>query len=277
MTVTWCVWTAVCLAQAAPNDADSELIQRWRAVCQQQAEMYTIGVKDSGQPRFQRLKTPIFSHATPARGNDIGSVFLWVDEQQRPMVVADIFAWSLNNDPKRQIVHECHSLAPAALDVTIGDRRLWKPGKAGLKWQAVAEAAAPSATKAQRWRQARDLAQQFTANSIDMQGGRWELRVLPQPTYQYEAGSGDTRQTGAMFAVCQGTDPELWLLFEARRDADGDRWYFACATFTDYELQVRHHDKDVWTHPRYIHGTNDQPHWVEGVFSNVAPPELTKP
>lgn len=272
----WCVWTAVCLAQVVPNEADSELIQRWRAVCQQQAELYSVGFKEGKQPRFQRLKTPIFSHATPARGNDIGSVFLWVDDQQRPMMVADIFAWSLNNDPKRQIVHECHSLAPAALDVMIGDRRWWKPQQPGLKWQPVPEASVPAANKSQRWRQARDLAQQFSANSIDMQGGRWELRVLPQPVHQYEAGSDQNRQTGAMFAVCQGTDPELWLLFEARRDGDTDRWFFACATFTDYEVQVRYQDQEVWSHPRYIHGTNDQPHWCEGIVSNVTAPELTK-
>jgi hypothetical protein len=275
MIASSCIWVALWLTQAPP-DNNSELVQRWRAVCQQQAEMYVVGFKNTDSPRFQRLRTPIFSHATPARGNDIGSVFLWVDEQQRPMVVADIFAWSLNNDPKRQVVHECHSLAPAPLDVKLGDRRLWKPQQAGLQWRALPDAPIPMGMKAQRWRQARDLVQQFSANSVDEKGGRWELRVLPQPVHQYEAGSGETRQTGAMFAVCQGTDPELWILLEARRDGDKDRWFFACATFTDYALQVRHQDKDVWTHAKYVQGTNDAPHWVEGVFSNITAPELAK-
>ncbi len=267
---------ALVLAQTSPREIDTELVQRWRAVCQQQAELYAIGPKEATKPRFERLKTPVFSHATPARGNDIGSVFLWVDAAQRPMVVADIFAWSLNNDPKRQIVHECHSLAPEPLDVLIGDRHYWKPQQAGLKWMLLPEAPVPMAMKAQRWRQARELAQQFSANSIDAEGGRWELRVLPQPVYQYEAIQGDARQTGAMFAVCQGTDPELWVLLEVRHDADGDHWYFACASFTDYQLQVRWSDTDIWSCPKYVRGTNDAEHWCEGIFSNITAPELAK-
>jgi hypothetical protein len=271
-----CLWIALILTQTPPRDVDTELVQRWRLACQQQAELYTIGFKDRNQPRFQRLKTPIFSHATPARGNDIGSVFLWVDAEQRPMMVADIFAWSLNNDPQRQIVHECHSLAPEPLDVLTGDRHVWKPQRPGLKWSVLPDAPPPPATKSQCWRQARELAQQFSANTVDHQGGRWELRVLPQPTYQYEAQNGESRQTGSMFAVCQGTDPELWILLETRRDGDKDQWYFACASFTDYELKVRWNDQDVWSCPKYVHGTNNAEHFVEGLFSNVTPPELTK-
>lgn len=270
------LWFTLVLAQASPREDDTELVQRWRLACQQQAELYTLGFKDASKPRFQRVKSPIFSHATPARGNDIGSVFLWVDEAQRPMMVADIFAWSLNNDPKRQVVHECHSLAPEALEVRIGDRQPWKPEKPGLTWTSLPEAPKPAAMKSQRWRQARDLAQQFSANSVDNQGGRWELRVLPQPAYQYEAQTGSSRQTGAMFAVCQGTDPELWVLLEARSDGDADRWYFACASFTDYELKVRWNDQDIWSCPKYIHGTNNAEHYCEGLFSNVTPPELPK-
>lgn len=275
--IAWtCLWTALLFTQTPASNEDTELVQRWRLACQQQADLYTLGFKDESQPRFQRLKTPIFSHATPARGNDIGSVFLWVDAAQRPMMVADIFAWSINNDPKRQIVHECHSLAPEPLTIRIGDRQPWKPQRPGLKWALLPDAPNPAAMKAQRWRQARDLVQQFSANSIDNQGGRWELRILPQPVYQYEAQAGTSRQTGSMFAVCQGTDPELWILLEAHSDGDADRWYFACATFTDYELKVRWNDQDIWSCPKYIHGTRDAEHFVEGLFSNVTPPELPK-
>lgn len=274
MTGSCCLFVAMVLAQPAKSEGDSDLIKRWLAVCQSQAELYALGPMDAGRPRFERLKDPIFRHATPARGNDIGAVFLWVDADRRPMMVSDIFAWSLNNEPRRQIVHECHSLAPEPLKVLLDGQPKWKPKQAGLTWTPLPEAPAPAANKSQRQRQARELAQRFSAHSVDHQGGRWELRVLPQPVYQYEVLSKEARETGALFAVCQGTDPELWLLLESRPENGTERWHFACASFTDYSLNMQYDDKDIWSCPKYRHGTTDEPHWVEGVFSNVLAPEL---
>lgn len=271
-----CLFGLLVLAQAPQRDADTDLIKRWLAVCQSQAELYSIGSLEAASPRFERLKDPIFRHATPARGNDIGAVFLWVDANQRPMVVSDIFAWSLNNDPKRRVVHECHSLAPEPLDVRLDGEQKWKPKRAGLKWEPLPEAPTPPGSKSQRFRQARELTQNFTAHSIDAQGGRWELRVLPQPVYQYEVVKNQSRETGAMFAVCQGTDPELWLLLESRQSNGKDQWYYACAAFTDYVLAAEYDGKEVWSCPKYQPGVNDEPHWVEGVANNVTAPELPK-
>lgn len=276
MTGSYCLLAVMVLAQPAKTDADADLVKRWLAVCQTQAEMYAIGPMATDKPRFQRVKEPIFRHATPARGNDIGAVYLWVDAEQRPMVVADIFAWSINNNPKRQVVHECHSLAPEPLDVLIDHRRMWKPQQPGLNWKPLPDAPTPAAMKAQRFRQARELVQKFTANSIDATGGRWELRVLPQPVYQFETTTEQDRQTGALFAVCQGTDPELWLQLETRRTKDGEGWFYACASFTDYALQLRHDNIEVWSCPKHDQSIKDAPHFCEGLFSNVLAPELLK-
>lgn len=276
MTGSCCLLALSVLLQTPSKEGDSDLVKRWLAVCQSQAEMYRIGPMDADQPRFQRVKEPIFRHATPARGNDIGSIYLWVDANQRPAAVIDFFAWSINNDPKRQVVHECHSLAAEPMDVVLDGRRLWKPNTPGLKWEPVPGAPAPAAMKSQRARQARELAQQFTANSLDDAGGRWELRVLPQPVYQYEATINQQRQSGAMFAMCQGTDPEVWLLLETRPAGSGEEWTYACASFTDYALQVRHDGKEVWSCPKYIRGDAEVTHWIEGVFSNITAPPLTK-
>ncbi len=276
MTGSCCLFVAVVLAQPAKSEGDTDLVKRWLAVCQSQAEQYAIGPMNAARPRFQRVKEPIFRHATPARGNDIGAVYLWVDAEQRPMVVSDIFAWSFNNEPQRQIVHECHSLASEPLDVLLDGQHKWKPKRGGLKWEPVSDAPTPLASKSQRIRQARELAQKFSAHTIDMQGGRWELRVLPQPVYQYEVMKDQSRETGAMFAVCQGTDPELWLLLEARSMNGKESWFYACASFTDYVLNVQCDGKEVWSCPKYQQGVNDEPHWCEGVISNVIAPELPK-
>jgi hypothetical protein len=47
----------------------------------------------------------------------------------------------------------------------------------------------------------------------------------------------------------RGTDPELFLLVEARgRDAATARWQFAAARMTNMaELRLRHKEKQVWS------------------------------
>lgn len=53
--------------------------------------------------------------------------------------------------------------------------------------------------------------------------------------------------SGAMFAFCQGTDPELFLLIEAQRGDDGERWMFAAAEFSNLSLFLTLDDVEVWS------------------------------
>ena len=51
------------------------------------------------------------------------------------------------------------------------------------------------------------------------------LRLLTQPIYKYEtADSG-----GALFAFVEGTDPEVFLMIEARTVDAGSVWHYALA------------------------------------------------
>ncbi len=132
--------------------------------------------------------------------------------------------------------------------------------------------ARPGKSKADRQRQARDLARGFSANSVDFQQGRWELRLIPRPVHQYDAGDNDKGTSGALFAMCQGTDPELWLALETRPTAEGSRWHFAFASFTDYAVQARHDSVEVWSCPKYVHGINTERHFVDSVARQVSLP-----
>ncbi|MAG94065.1 MAG: hypothetical protein CMJ48_09980 [Planctomycetaceae bacterium] len=53
-----------------------------------------------------------------------------------------------------------------------------------------------------------------------------QLRRLSQPIYRYESDNANLLD-GAMFAFVQGTDPEVFLLLEARSKGNNHQWEFA--------------------------------------------------
>jgi len=74
------------------------------------------------------------------------------------------------------------------------------------------------------------------------------LRLLPAPLYRYPAAA-DGVVDGALFTLVstEGTDPEVWLLLEARKEGGNPRWEYACARFSNRNLYVQHKDKEVWS------------------------------
>jgi hypothetical protein len=60
------------------------------------------------------------------------------------------------------------------------------------------------------------------------------------------------RPDGALFTfLCsEGTDPEVWLLIEARQEGGRTRWEYACCRFSNRDLYVQRKGKDVWSSVR---------------------------
>ena len=54
---------------------------------------------------------------------------------------------------------------------------------------------------------------------------------------------------GALFAFVQGTDPEVLLLLEARRDEAVASWHYGLARMTSRALRADHKEKEVWSVP----------------------------
>ena len=257
---------------ARSADDDQKLLKAWLKVSETQAAHYEITLASRPDQKLKRLEKPVFRHAQPARGNDIGAVWLWTDETGRPAVIGDIFAWSLGGE-MRTVSHEFHSLAESPLNARYESRLLWKPAGAGLEWKPIPNAPAPAETSLVRQRQMQTLSQRFTANSIDLKNSPWELRLVPKPVYQYELTDQTLIQAGSLFAVCQGTDPELWLLIEIRKIDGMPVWAYAIAPFTDYALRVRLDGQQVWQCDKFEHGFNNRPHWIQSVFEQVSLPQ----
>jgi hypothetical protein len=191
-------------------------------------------------------KEPVFEWLNPARTAQQGAVFLWLRDG-RPAALACIFSHPHEKLPGRQIVHELHALDPEKLVVKRDEYNQWKP-EAGLARAELPDAGAPAAAAGARLVQMRRLAQEFTGHSVDRDGKRWELRLLPTPLYRYppaRAGVVD----GALFALMSsaGTDPEVLLVIEAREQGGRLRWEYACGRFSDWELHVQRKDREVFS------------------------------
>src|SRR5262249_41230342 len=144
--------------------------------------------------------------------------------------------------------HEFHSLAEGPLSARFHGEPVWATDEAGLKFADVPGAAAPAAGEAPRLLQLKQLAREFSGNArYRNTSSDTELRLLPQPIHSYAVPKQGIL-AGGLFAFVRGTDPEIFLLIEARgNDAAAARWQFAAARMTNMaELQLRRQDKLVW-------------------------------
>jgi hypothetical protein len=214
---------------AKPGDDSSKLVSDWLKVCKSHAVGYVIRPEGKPTSVFKLLPDPVFRHSQPVRGDDIGAVWLWVDENGRPAAVGTVFAYSggAGGDGYRQVAHEFHSLSDEPIVATWRDKKQWSPNKPGLEWKPIPGAPKPADSEAQRLWQMREFARQFQGHEADPRGGRWELRLVPKPVYRYELKKTEAVQDGALFVFCQGTDPEIFLGIEARRTQAGYQWHYS--------------------------------------------------
>jgi hypothetical protein len=84
----------------------------------------------------------------------------------------------------------------------------------------------------------RALAASFSAQRIDPDGTRWDLRLLRQPLYRYNDDRGDLVD-GAVFCFAQGTNPDVIVVLEARREDNDLVWQYGLARMHQRRLDVQ--------------------------------------
>ena len=120
----------------------------------------------------------------------------------------------------------------------------------------------PCRCPAQRTRQIKELAQQFTAHEFwDPNNSRYELRLLIQPVHKY-ADPDSGLLDGALFLLCHETNPEVALLIEAVREEGGPTFRYALARLGHAELHVALADKEVWRQDRLADTKPSDAYWL---------------
>jgi hypothetical protein len=232
----------------ADRPAIPENIEATSKVALAAAAEYEFHVgKDEKDKPLELVREPKLKWSNPERSDIQGSVFLWTLEG-RPLVVGSFHKWFSRQSALTHWEHEFHSLAEEPLSAKFHGDSIWTTEEAGLKFVPVPDATTPAANKAQRLLQLRKLAQEFSAIAhYHNAPSDTDLRLLPRPIHSYAAPKQDILE-GGLFAFVRGTDPDLFLLIEARgKDAAAARWQLAAARMTNNaELRLRHQKKQVW-------------------------------
>lgn len=242
----------VCAARAPADDraasSSPKRGKRLLALHTADAAEYTI-YRDAGRrEKLEFREKSVYDWTNVIRsGGQTGSVFVWT-YKGRPEVVGSIFSNpAYNEEGRRAVMHELHSLSTSALVPDRASAKRWEP-RAGVVFKPIPGAPAPADSARQRAFQLRTLSREFAARSIDQDKHTWELRLLPQPLFRYDS-TDPAVLDGALFAfvTSAGTDPEVIVAIEARRVGEGYQWQYVVARFSDLDLYVKLQDKEVWT------------------------------
>lgn len=230
-----------------PEKPKDESIERQRAeqslaLCKQGAKEHRLYVDDKDRTELELKPEPILRWSNPSVGSIHGGVFLWY-LHGKPAAVASVYKWY---EPLDHMACEVHSLSEQPLTSMLGTRESWKSPQAGVKFQPVPGAAAPSMKPAVRLAEMRAIARDFNALKIDRDDqSKLELRLQTQPLARYGGKPGEVAD-GALFNFVQGTDPEVLLLIETRQTKTGLAWYYALARMNSVTFIVDHKGKEVW-------------------------------
>jgi len=235
--------------EAAPSPAADERQEQLKFFKAQVADLGLFRGMDAKEPQ-PLTPDPVLRYSNSEReiGSLDGATFLWL-EGARPVAAVSYSIRRLNNDGYR----ECTSFSPTPLVCRRGEQLVWSPKSGGLLAQKLAVAPAPAAGKVQRLTQMRELARRFTADCYHPRTeAATELRLLTQPLYRFADDQAGV-QDGGLFAFVVSNDPELFLLLEAIRGADGGEahWQYSLARMSSLKLAVRLDDKEIWTVPNY--------------------------
>lgn len=232
--------------EAAPAEpaapVNKELIEAALNLTQSEAAKYEMTLEDEARSVPTLRKDPVLKWSDPTVGEIHGNVFLWtVDE--RPVAVGSLFKWF---SPHTHMSHEFHSLAEVPLAARYEERQVWQTSKAGVTFAPLPGADRPAGTANRRFLQMRELAKGFSATKTERNGNQAELRLLPQPAYRYSSPQENIID-GGLFVLVQGTDPEVFVLLEARGEDDKSQWMFAATRMNSIGFEVRYQDKPVWS------------------------------
>ena len=201
---------------------------------------YRFTADDASQRELLMVAEPLLRWTNEVSGLQDGTLFLWTEKSGRPAAAAQVFLTADN-----LWLHEFQSLSEGPFKAQRDDKPVWEPAREGVSFQKLAGAPPPAATAVKRLAQMRRLADRFTANDEFEGKSRWELRLLAKPLLRYAEEKSDLLD-GAMFALAHGTDPEVFILLEARKAGGDYSWHYALAPMTGYALKVQLDGKEIW-------------------------------
>jgi hypothetical protein len=241
-------------ARAADAEDDSE-----KQAAQARKELFTNWMRNFAESTVIRLAAennqpeltaklnpnPVFRYSDEERL--IPDATLWVWERDGRPVAFQKVEGNNQGSPKWTICFA--SLCEGLLKVqwtTI--RREYAARTPGVTFKPIPKADPPPESARARTVQLRALKDRFSGRlgvNDEGQGGA-ETRTVSKPLFEY-ADPESKLPMGAIFGMSStGTNPDLLLLIEARRDGEGPwRWEYATARMTSASVRIRLDDDEI--------------------------------
>jgi hypothetical protein len=185
---------------------------------------------------------PIQNFTNPERNQELGSVFVWLNEG-RPAVLGQFFRF--NNRGERPKKHALHSTTSGPLEATYRERVAWTPEVAGVEWKPYPGIPTVAATRTERLLQMREIARAFQVKLFDPRGEASDLRLAAHPLFDYSAPRVGVTD-GALFSFMIATDPEAILMVEAFDEQGKSGYRYAFARFHFWKLSAKLGDSTAW-------------------------------
>jgi hypothetical protein len=228
------------LAPPDPVPLPAGLAAARLAYMKQSVRDYDIRSDDDRDAKFQLQPEPTLRFTNPMGRARDGTVFLWFDEAGRPAAVVQV---SLNG--RLNWIHEFSSLSPKPFTARSDRGHVWTPSTGGVEFKPVPGAPRPSDTPLRRLAQMRELTRKFAVEDNFHRQSLQPLRLLSKPFARYDSPKSGVLD-GALFCYVLTTDPEAYLMLEAREEKGGPAWHYAFAPSTVFPLKASWEGKTVW-------------------------------
>nr|UXE45607.1 hypothetical protein Hi04_10k_c5016_00016 [uncultured bacterium] len=239
------------------------------------AERIEILIGNDEKTKLELRAEPVLRWNNPRSFVVDAATFVWLDDH-RPQVIGGM--WIKNG----HAWFDLQSLSLRPLTTSVDGTKRWSTSRPGVMWEVVAGAPPPAASRVERVRQMKHLAEGFSTHAVKTapdydEGSIWHLRMMAQPIYRYaEVAAVD----GAIFAFAQGTDPEVFLILESQEIQGISQWHYAFAPACGWELHAKRDDREVWFRPKWNQLDTDSVYGLVGPFAvdpKLFPVEPLKP
>ena len=220
--------------QARAQDDDLAEFRRLQETYRQKSLELQFTLADESSTKLEVMPKPVMTWTS--LGGWSGDVFVWTGKG-RIQIVGCIGSHKLD-DGSFQIFQEFHALLDEPLqEARLDDSQAWTP-LGTVRLETMKDVPKPSESKSLRLVQMRRLARSFSFGMrVDEENFEKELRLLPQPVARESGGSGPVKDSALFtFVSSSGTDPEVFLLLEAREVDQSLVWTYSVARFTTREI-----------------------------------------
>lgn len=227
--------------QDESRDADARLRQ---ALYRSKANALSIVIADGSSEKFAVCDDPVMTWS--GLGGWSGDVFVWTGKG-RIQVVGCIGSQQVGDSLR--VFQEFHSLADEQTEaLELAPSVSWQIPYQANRPRELRGAPQPAPTASRRLVQMRSLARRFSVGmQVTDDNVESSLRLLPSPLARETSRSEDVVDSALFtFVSSSGTDPEAFLLLEARR-IDGElKWVYMPARFTTRELWMSLDGNEIW-------------------------------